>query len=91
MLKWLKKKLRNWILEDDSPPSLQLEVMKNGRVEKAQAAEVIGLCLSCVYRDGAQGLVKESDALNPSHFRKIFKYMSKGRILVWEDGTPYEF
>lgn len=90
MLKWLKKKLKDWILEDDSPPSLQLEVMQNGRLERGMVTQAIGLHLMCQFKNGSQRLIKESDALNTSHFRKIWKYKSEV-TLTWEDGTPFEF
>ncbi len=90
MLKWLKKRLRDWILEDDSPPSLQLEVMQDGRIERGLVTQAMGLHLMCQFKNGSQKLIKESEALNTSHFRKIWKHMSKV-ILTWEDGDQFEF
>ncbi len=64
MLKWLKKKLKNWILEDDYPPSLELEVRKDGKIERVITIGVAGFHLHCQFKNGSQMMIKEDDAMN---------------------------
>lgn len=88
MLNWLKKKLKNWLLEDDVP-SLQIEILRDGNIERVTATKSIGLYLMCQSKEGFELIIKESDAMNVSHFQKLWKCLSND-ILVWEDGTPYD-
>ncbi len=88
MINWLKNKLRNWLLEDDKPISLQLEILKHGRIALVTAINSIGLHLMCQSKDGSQFLVTEQDCLNAVHFREVWKHLSNDKM-TWEDGTPY--
>jgi len=88
MLKWLKKKLRSWLLEDEVPP-LQVEILREGKIERVTATRSVGLYLMCQSKEGFELMVKESDAMNVSHFQKLWKYLSDD-TLVWGDGTPYD-
>lgn len=88
MLKWLKKKLRNWLLEDDGPVSTQIEILSNGIIERVTATRAAGLYLNCCRQDGSELMVDVNTARDASHFRKLWIQLS-GNKMVWEDGTPY--
>ena len=88
MLKWLKIKLRNWLLEEDTSVSLYIDILVKGKIEKVQAIKSVGLHIMCQGKDGSQKMIVELDAINPSHFRKLMKHFSNDK-LTWEDGTPY--
>ena len=89
MLNWFKKKLRDWILEDNEPPSRELEVYVKGHIEKVTAIQQIGLYLRCVCRDGAECLINSEKSRDTKVFNKLWKHMG-GKKMTWEDGTPYE-
>ncbi len=78
MLKWLKKKLRNWLLEEDSL-SLELEasIGMDNNFEKGTAVKVAGPFVHCLFKDGSEHLVGESHARDKEHFQKVWRYLSK--------------
>ena len=88
MLKWLKKKVRNWLLEDDVPISFQIEILRDGRIERVTAMKSVGLHLICQSKEGFELMIKETDTMNTKHFCKLWKHLSNGD-LTWKDGTPY--
>lgn len=89
MLKWLKVKLRNWLLEEDNGHvSVHLDILVDGKIERVMAIKSVGLHLICQGKDGSQKMITESDVMNQSHFMKLRGYLSKDK-LTWSDGTPY--
>ncbi len=94
MLQWIKKSLRNivrWLLEDEVPLSLLLEVSSGcpgALPTKMKAVGVQGLALVCENPAGGERLVRMEDAADEQHWLRLYRILG-GANPRWPDGTPY--
>lgn len=87
LLKWLRHKLREWLL-DDFEDNNDLEVIIDGRFEKATATQTAGLQLVCLIKSTKQEmLISPFDALSESRYWKVWSRIGGDNQLTWEDGT----
>jgi len=99
MLNWLKRTLRNWLLEeeDKSPqnPSPTLDCWTKGTDgtlvrSRFHATGVMGLRLHGTDGDGHERLLSEAEVCDAQHFWKLWRHLSGDPKLTWADGTPYD-
>ena len=95
MLGWLKKLLRNWLLEPEPPkPYLECLVLVKGtrqivqfHVTSAHGVRLVGQPLGT----DAQGvrLIGEEDAVSRERFWALWETLNT-RKLQWEDGQQFK-
>jgi len=100
MLQWLRRILRNWLLEDGDKsqrknPSPTLDYWTKGAGDvlgrsRFHATAVTGLRLHGTDGDGQERLLGESEACDAKHFWLLWKHLSGDPKLTWADGTPYD-
>ncbi len=97
MFKWLRKKLRDWLLADDEL-SFELECFFREKNDVLCASYLItgsvGLCLEGTLLQppgtGAR-LIGEGVARDKAHFWKLWHYFNPGTSLTWEsDGAKFD-
>ncbi len=88
MFDWLKKRLRNWLL-DDNKTSLLLDcvIKANGTFQPItfQIVGVRGLCLLGEFGDGVR-LIKVDEAQDTRHFWRLWNTFHGGELTWEEDG-----
>lgn len=89
MLKWLKRVIRNWLLEENKSISKQIKIYIDTRMVLVTAVAVCGMRLKCVGPDGMEQLIDSNKAVYPEHFWNLWKDMSDMK-LKWPDGTDFE-
>ena len=87
MLKWLRKKLRSWLLEDERKVDT-VECLINGKITRAAVEGVCGMNLMVstgqdCYLIGADRAVNKRDFWSAWSQRNTEDY-------VWEDGEKFE-
>lgn len=86
MLKWIRGKLRQWLLESDTESPSVLDVLIDGDLKRVAVVGVIGT--GVLVSDGrTQRLVFESQCADPEKFRQVLR--KHGPKMHWEDGDPY--
>lgn len=93
MLRWLKSKLRSWLLDGEEqqqqPISLALDCWIGGKSVRCSVRRAVGLCL-VVSPDGLQErVIGSGGAVDPALFWRIWRAMPQGQIR-WEDGSEFE-
>ena len=91
MLRWLKRKIRSWLLDDDKPPDPILLVDVGAGQEKACAMGVAGIHLVCKSQSSEDGqmLVRSDQAVDPKHFWRVWQHLGGSR-LTWASGKPFK-
>jgi len=84
---WLKNKLREWLLEDDAPASIQINT-EDG-VRDAIIIRAVGMALMVSVKNG-QRVVTEAQATDRRKFRKAVKFWGDQSQATWEDGSKAE-
>ena len=85
--KWLKRRLRAWLLEEPIANN-DLELIIDGRIERATAVQAAGLQLVCLIKSTKQErLISPSDCRSEGRFWKVWHQIT-GSQLSWADGTP---
>jgi len=91
MLKWIKRKIQDWLKEDDveETPSLYLELteIKDGQIVRVEAFSVCGVFLNCWDVRGSQRLIRDSEVRDPEHYWKIWKHFMGDSKLIAENGN----
>jgi len=96
IFKWLRKKLREWLLDDNAKKAdrrLSCMIRERGTTV-ATTYLVTGVCgLHLVgTRLGVPGevahLISAGQAIDPDQFRRLWKELSDGVTITWEDGDP---
>lgn len=92
-MKWLKKKIRQWLADDDDPSSkinFKLDVLIQGKITTVIVFSAIGFYLQCRTAKGSIYLIEESQAIDKKHFWALWKYFGGGlsKDAVWgSDGA----
>lgn len=85
MLKWLKRKIRSWLKEEE-PPITSMECWIGGSVRRMAVGSARGLKLEVMDGTG-QYLVGAEKALDQKLFWKAWKQKTGNVDLRWEDGS----
>ncbi len=87
-LNWLKKKLRNWLNEEQSAPiPSTIDCVIDGIIENAVVIGAMGTMLSISIKNGAR-LISSKQAVDEKIFWKIWQSRQIGKV-IWEDGSPF--
>ena len=86
MLKWLRNKLREWLVDEQRIDAL--EIMMNGRVCRAAVMDAVGIRLMVSTGEG-QYLIGPEQVLNKGDFWKAWEQRSTGDY-VWDDGSKFK-
>lgn len=89
MLKWIRSKLRKWLLDDDPSSRVDtIECLIAGAVTRAAIEQACGMKL--VVSTGQNSyLIGPEQAVNKKMFWKAWEQRSSGDY-VWDDGTKFE-
>lgn len=90
MLKWLKRVLRNWLLDEDT--SVVFQALVDGDIKAVTATDVVGFRIMCNVPtpSGKQILlIGRNEACDKRQFDRIWKQFGGGD-LIWEDGSPFD-
>lgn len=88
MLKWLKTKLRNWILEEEEGPEDHrfLEILEDGKVIRVRVLTSMGMYLRVMPLDGrGERIITSIQCVDPRKFDKAWEFLHKDSKLEWED------
>ena len=96
MLAWLKRKLRNWLLEDDEL-NFNLDCIISYErkpksitylISRSSGLRLYGVPINQPEISGSR-LIDEREACNKKQFWKLWKHFSSDNV-CWEDGKPFE-
>lgn len=90
MLNWLKRKIRDWLKEDETI-SNTLEANIYGKVTKVFATGVVGIRLQCnvdLLKGGGVYLLGDHQACDKNHFWKLWKHL--GGKAQFDDGEKFD-
>lgn len=87
MLKWIRSKLRKWLLEEEQKVDT-IECLLNGKINRVAVVDVCGLKL-LVSNGQDQYLVGPEQAVNRGDFWKAWGQRSTGEY-IWEDGSKFD-
>jgi hypothetical protein len=94
MIKWLRKKLRKWLIEeeDDDYLDYRCRVGAEMKVMRGAATGAMGTCLRVCSIDPSVGerIIGSGEALNQKRFWRLWKRFQGNATIEWEDGTPFE-
>lgn len=87
MLKWIRRKLRSWLLEEERKVDT-IECLLNGRIVRTAVQDSCGMKLM-VSTGQDSFLVGVEQAVNRHDFWRAWGQRSRCDY-VWEDGTKFE-
>jgi len=89
MMRWLKKKLKAWLMEEDGPEPLKfdLEVIKNGRLEAYHIQSRCGVHLMGSPISGMieVKLIQKNEAVDQKQFDRLWHHFCQDAKIEWED------
>ncbi|KKN88400.1 hypothetical protein LCGC14_0249630 [marine sediment metagenome] len=88
MLGWFKRLLRCWLLVE-SRPSMILEVVLGGDIQKVVVSKVVGNRILCTIPgkgESACHLIGIGQAVDKKHFQELLKTLG-GDEWFWPDGS----
>lgn len=86
LLKWLREKLRSWLLDEQKSVDT-IECLIEGKIVRAAVESVCGMSLSVSTGQGSF-LVSHDQAVNKQDFWRAWSQRSSNDY-VWEDGDPF--
>jgi len=97
MLAWIKRRLRKWLLEDESDykvehkitcliPSKSSSRSATFLIVGSQGLRLVGNPVDCNER-GIR-LIGAEDCPDQEHFWQLWRLYNPDVVLTWEDGTP---
>ena len=91
MMNWTKRKIREWLAEDDGPPLPVLEAVVDNQITRVIPMGAVGMGLLCKLPSKCGSMqpriLLENNAVDKKHFWHLWEHM--GGCAVWEDGTPF--